>query len=128
MSASRGLAALRGLSRRGAAGVQPVRGGGGGPVPSGRVATEALPEQDEWIWDDGTFNPEPCMDVNNTVSTGTAAALLAGGFGVFYSVYKLAAYCDKPSFEPTVRREFPYDNLKEELGGDNGLESCVKYH
>lgn len=27
-----------------------------------------------------------------------------------------------------VPREFPYDNLKAELGGDNGLESCVKYH
>jgi len=27
-----------------------------------------------------------------------------------------------------VPREFPYDNLAEELGGDNGLESCVKHH
>jgi hypothetical protein len=27
-----------------------------------------------------------------------------------------------------VPREFPYDNLKEDLGGDNGVESCAKHH
>lgn len=33
-----------------------------------------------------------------------AAGLLAAGFGVFYTVYSLAKWADKPGFEPTVRR------------------------
>jgi len=101
--APRGVSALRGLSRRVVNSVAPVRGGGGGPVPCGRVATEALPEQDEYIWDDGTWNPEPCMDFNSTVSSSGAFWMLAGVMAGLHGLYRVAQYVDKPSFNPAER-------------------------
>uniref|UniRef100_A0A061R0H5 Nadh dehydrogenase n=1 Tax=Tetraselmis sp. GSL018 TaxID=582737 RepID=A0A061R0H5_9CHLO len=127
-SLARNLSGLQGLSRRVVSAAAPIRGGSGGPVPCGRVATEPLPEQDEWIWDDGTYNPEPCLDVNTTVSQASALWMLGTGMGLFYGVCKLAQHVDKPSWNPAAPRQFPYDNLSEELGGDNGLETCSKNH
>ena len=55
-----------------------------------------------------------------------AAALLAAGLGFFVGLYHFAGYLDKASTVPFAPRTYPYDNLKEELGGheDGGQPKC----
>tara|TARA_B100001758_G_scaffold243132_1_gene252446 strand:+ start:746 stop:925 length:180 start_codon:yes stop_codon:yes gene_type:complete len=50
------------------------------------------------------------------VKPAEAAAYLFGGLGVFYSIYSLAKVVDKPSTQPFADKQFPFDNLKTELG------------
>jgi len=42
------------------------------------------------IWDDGTANPEPCLDEFNLVSKQTALKWLVGGLSVFVAVGYMA--------------------------------------
>ncbi|KAI7845528.1 hypothetical protein COHA_000951 [Chlorella ohadii] len=78
----RGLAAL--ARRAGAARqLMVVRGGGGGPLAKPLPPSQALMEEDELIWDDGTANPEPCLDQFTQVSKYGALGWLLGGMSVF---------------------------------------------
>lgn len=112
-------ASLAGLSRRVMAShaLTPTRSGGGGPIALGRPASQPLTEEDELRWDDGTANPEYCLDQFNLVGRWEAVGMLAAGLGVFGLIGGAARYSDKASRMPYVPREYPYDGLKEELGG-----------
>ena len=78
-----------------------------------------LEENHELTWDAGDKFPEPCLDnlPPKIVGMNEAAMLLAGGFGFFYSLISFAKYCDKASTVPFAPSQYPYDNLKTELGG-----------
>lgn len=79
---TRGLAALArraGQARQ----IMAVRGGGGGPLARPQPPTQALMEEDELIWDDGTANPEPCLDQFTLVGKYEALGWLLGGFSIF---------------------------------------------
>ncbi|DBA67864.1 TPA: hypothetical protein ACH3X2_014208 [Trebouxia sp. C0005] len=95
----------------------PVRSGGGGPIALGKPAAQPLTEEDELRWDDGTAHPEYCLDQFNLVGRWEAFGMLAAGLGVFGLVAGAASYNNKASRMPYVPREYPFDNLKEELGG-----------
>ncbi len=85
------------------------------PLPS---SSPQLPEESELTWDCGDAYPEPALDVvpPHIVKPAEAAAYLFGGLGVFYSIYSLAKVVDKPSTQPFADKQFPFDNLKTELG------------
>ncbi|DBB03548.1 TPA: hypothetical protein ACH3X3_010891 [Trebouxia sp. C0006] len=112
-------ATMAGLSRRVMASqvMAPVRSGGGGPIALGKPAAQPLTEEDELRWDDGTAHPEYCLDQFNLVGRWEAVGMLAAGLGIFGLVAGAASYNNKASRMPYVPREYPYDNLKEELGG-----------
>jgi len=42
--------------------------------------------------------------------------MFLGGCSFFYGVWKYVEWADKPSHQPYANREFPFDNLKIELG------------
>ena len=48
---------------------------------------------------------------------GQAASWLAAGFGVFGLIAFAAKLNDKQSKTPFTPREYPFDNLRVELGG-----------
>ena len=87
-----------------------------------------IPEEAELTWDIGDGNPESALDKvpENVLSKRGAAALLAAGLGFFVGLYHFAGYLDKASTVPFAPRTYPYDNLKEELGGheDGGQPKC----
>jgi hypothetical protein len=119
--ASRSLAKLLGRrlvqDRMAAAGA--MRAGMGLPVGTGVPPRHQLPESDELTWDDGTPHPEPCPDIIAPhISDTGALGLLLTGMGLFLSIGLLAAYNDKASRIPWTPREYPYENLRVELGGD----------
>ena len=60
---------LRGPGRAWGTGLQARCGGGGGPVNLARPAAAELAEQDELTWEDGTAQPEPCLDEFNLLTT-----------------------------------------------------------
>ena len=62
-------ALLRGPGRAWGTGLQARCGGGGGPVNLARPAAAELAEQDELTWEDGTAQPEPCLDEFNLLTT-----------------------------------------------------------
>ncbi|KAK9812973.1 hypothetical protein WJX72_006731 [[Myrmecia] bisecta] len=111
---------MRGLARRANLALAPTRGGGGGPVALGRPVSQPLPEEDELLWDDGSAHPEWCLDSFDLVSKWEALGMLSAGFAVFGVVWGAAALNDKASKMPYAPREYPYDNLRTELGGDLG--------
>ncbi|CAM6095821.1 unnamed protein product [Calypogeia fissa] len=95
-----------------------LRGGSGLPVGFAPPPSEALPEDAELIWDDGSPNPEPCLDdVAPMVGKYEALGMLSAGLGFFALVGYLAAWNDKASKIPWTPREYPYDDLRVELGG-----------
>ncbi|KAH7276317.1 hypothetical protein KP509_39G002500 [Ceratopteris richardii] len=64
------------------------------------------------------MHPEFCIDVDNTVGKYEALAWLCGGLSFFGLVGALAVWNDKPSKMPYAPKEYPYDNLRVELGGE----------
>lgn len=62
------------------------------------------------MWDDGSANPEPCLDEFNLVTKWQAAGYLAGGLSFFVGLYQLVKFVDKPSQVPYAPREYPYAN------------------
>ncbi|GMH38660.1 hypothetical protein BSKO_06544 [Bryopsis sp. KO-2023] len=94
----------------------PVRGGGGGPVAREPIPTQALPESDDFIWYDGTANPEGVLDKTDIVTSNQALGALTLGFCGFAAI-GVAGYLYNPvSRSPFIPKEFPYDNLKVEMG------------
>jgi len=89
----------------------------------GRPIDHPLPEQDELLWDDGSAQPEYCLDQFPLISKWEALAYLGGGFAFFGLVGLAAKYNNKASKKPYTPREFPFDNLKEELGGGFGPQA-----
>lgn len=83
----------------------------------GRPPTQPLTEEDELVWDDGTAHPEYCLDEFKLVGKWEAFGMLWAGLGFFGLLAAAARYNDKASRIPYVPREYPFDGLKEELGG-----------
>ncbi|KAL2634054.1 hypothetical protein R1flu_005533 [Riccia fluitans] len=78
-----------------------------------------LDENEELIWDDGSPTPEPCLDdVAPMVGKYEDLAMLSASLGFFTFVGYLAKWNDKASRIPWTPREYPYDNLRVELGGE----------
>ncbi|KAK9909021.1 hypothetical protein WJX75_006131 [Coccomyxa subellipsoidea] len=86
----------------------------------GRPIDQALPEHDELLWDDGSGQPEHCLDQFPMVPKYEALGFLLGGLGFYFLLGQLARFNDKASKKPYVDREYPYDNLKAEMGGPFG--------
>ena len=89
------------------------------PVPMPR---QPLSEDDELLWSDGTA-PEASLDrFDHIIHPGRAlallltalAVLLGGGIG-------LISLSDPANRQPTQPQVFPYDNLRVERGGPNGV-------
>lgn len=78
--------------------------------------TQPLAEEDELTWDDGSVNPERCLDEFHLFTKYQALGSLCAGLGVFGLVGLAATINDKPSKMPYTPKQFPYDNLKAELG------------
>lgn len=89
----------------------------------GRPIDHALPEQDELLWDDGSAQPEYCLDQFPLISKWEALGYLAGGFAFFGVIGLAAKYNDKSHNKPFTPKEFPFDDLKEELGGGFGPQA-----
>ncbi|KAI5655684.1 hypothetical protein M9H77_32871 [Catharanthus roseus] len=96
-----------------------LRSGMGLPVGKHIVPDKPLPVNDELVWDNGTPFPEPCIDrIADTVGKYEALAWWASGLGFFVTLGLLARWNDKASKIPYVPKVYPYDNLREELGGE----------
>eukprot|EP00242_Pyramimonas_sp_CCMP2087_P018521 CAMPEP_0198206862 /NCGR_PEP_ID=MMETSP1445-20131203/10389_1 /TAXON_ID=36898 /ORGANISM="Pyramimonas sp., Strain CCMP2087" /LENGTH=121 /DNA_ID=CAMNT_0043879717 /DNA_START=138 /DNA_END=503 /DNA_ORIENTATION=- len=95
------------------------RAGMGQPMPKMEPFTTKLKEQDELLWDDASgFYNEECLDNwTHLVTKWEALAMWATGLSLFGVVAYAAKINDKKSWCPHVPKEFPFDNLKEELGG-----------
>lgn len=89
------------------------------PTPASSLPPQLSPE-DELNWDDGTANPEYCVDRWDDVGKYTALKWLAGGFGLFAAAGVLAARADKRATIPFAPRDYPFDSLKAELAGSKG--------
>jgi hypothetical protein len=77
-----------------------------------------MPEEAELTWDDGSKHPEPAIDdPAPQLSSAQAAKWLGMGFGVFGLIAGAAVLNDKASKVPWTPREYPFDNLRVELGG-----------
>ncbi|KAG0555131.1 hypothetical protein M758_12G149300 [Ceratodon purpureus] len=117
MSAAKGMTAL--FRRGNMASAMRLRGGAGMPVGVMEAPSAPLPENAELIWDDGSPFPEPCLDnVAPMVGKFEALAWVTGGMGLFAGIAGLAAWSDKASRIPFAPREYPYDDLRVELGKD----------
>lgn len=88
--------------------------------PNLRTSYQLAPE-DELNWDDGTANPEYCVDRWDDVGKYQALKWLLGGLGVFGGALTLASVLDKRSEIPFTPREYPFDSLKKELNGSKGV-------
>jgi hypothetical protein len=88
--------------------------------PNIRTSYQLAPE-DELNWDDGTANPEYCVDRWDDVGKYQALKWLLGGLGVFGGALTLASVLDKRSEIPFAPREYPFDSLKKELNGSKGV-------
>ncbi|KAI3437646.1 hypothetical protein D9Q98_000097 [Chlorella vulgaris] len=99
-----GLAAL---ARRAANSQQALvkRGGGGGPLAKPLPPSQALMEEDELIWDDGTANPEPCLDQFTLVSKYGALGWLAGGLSIFVGLGSWAAWSAPEKRVPWAQKD-----------------------
>ena len=82
---------------------------------------QPLAPEDELNWDDGTANPEYCVDRWDDVGKYQALRWLAGGLGVFGGALTLASVLDKRSTIPFAPRDYPFDSLKKELNGSKGV-------
>eukprot|EP00245_Coleochaete_scutata_P014224 TRINITY_DN59_c0_g2_i1.p1 TRINITY_DN59_c0_g2~~TRINITY_DN59_c0_g2_i1.p1 ORF type:complete len:123 (+),score=29.84 TRINITY_DN59_c0_g2_i1:461-829(+) len=96
-----------------------VRGGAGMPVGTSPAPTAPLPETEELTWDDGTPYPDDCIDnwaPMFTKEEGLTYLLMGlSGFGLLAGA---AAFNNKAARIPWTPREYPYDNLRVELGGE----------
>eukprot|EP00884_Botryococcus_braunii_P011122 jgi/Botrbrau1/2000/Bobra.0052s0041.1 len=99
---------------------QTIRGGGGGPVPFRGPANAPLPEEAELLWEDGSAYPEFCLDQFTLWSEGQALGALLGALGFFVGLGVWASWDNKAARVPFAPRDYPYDNLSEELGGKGG--------
>lgn len=85
------------------------------------MAREALPAkevpaEDDYIWYDGTANPEPVLDRFDLVTSTQALGALCMGFAAFATVGVCGYLYNPTSRAPWIPKEFPYDNLKVEMG------------
>eukprot|EP00850_Spirogloea_muscicola_P024914 SM001758S03108 [mRNA] locus=s1758:1102:1966:- [translate_table: standard] len=90
-------------------------------MPLGRspLPSQPLPENAELTWDDGTPNPEPCLDhVAPMVGSYEGLAYLGAGLGFFVLLGYAAAYNDKASRVPWTPKRFPQDNGSVEEEGE----------
>lgn len=85
------------------------------------VVSFQLAPQDELNWDDGSANPEYCVDRWDDVGKYQALKWLLGGLGVFGGALTLATVLDKRSTIPFAPRDYPFDSLKSELNGSKGV-------
>ena len=95
-----------------------ARGAGGGPIDYRESHADGpLKEEDELWWTDASKVGEPALDNwAPTLTDGQALAYWTGGLAFLYGVYQLAVFRDKASRVPWAPREFPYDDLKAEMG------------
>eukprot|EP00238_Polyblepharides_amylifera_P009804 CAMPEP_0196581340 /NCGR_PEP_ID=MMETSP1081-20130531/33705_1 /TAXON_ID=36882 /ORGANISM="Pyramimonas amylifera, Strain CCMP720" /LENGTH=141 /DNA_ID=CAMNT_0041901541 /DNA_START=68 /DNA_END=493 /DNA_ORIENTATION=- len=95
------------------------RAGMGEPLPVSKPIDYELVEEDELLWDDGSgFYNEECLDKWSTlIDKYTALMMLTGALSGFGALAYAAKLNDKKSQLPFVPKQFPFDNLKEELGG-----------
>eukprot|EP00252_Welwitschia_mirabilis_P024439 TRINITY_DN7255_c0_g1_i1.p1 TRINITY_DN7255_c0_g1~~TRINITY_DN7255_c0_g1_i1.p1 ORF type:complete len:138 (-),score=9.91 TRINITY_DN7255_c0_g1_i1:206-619(-) len=102
-----------------------LRSGMGLPVGNSPPPDKPLHIQHELIWNDGSAFPEPVLDriAAPVVGKYEALAWCLGGLGFFGFVALLAVWNDKPSKVPWTPKEFPFDNLRVELGGDPNVSS-----
>ena len=70
-----------------------------------RRCDEQLVEQDELTWDDGSANPERCLDEFNMYTPGQALGMLVGAFGIMGAFAFGIKLRDKASHVPYVHRE-----------------------
>eukprot|EP00244_Chara_vulgaris_P010549 TRINITY_DN486_c0_g1_i4.p1 TRINITY_DN486_c0_g1~~TRINITY_DN486_c0_g1_i4.p1 ORF type:complete len:122 (+),score=18.52 TRINITY_DN486_c0_g1_i4:171-536(+) len=116
---SRALSLSLALGRRMSLRWAVIRGGGGLPVATASPPSKPLDENEELIWDDGTVNPEPALDeVAPMIGKYEALGYTSMGLGVFGLLITAAWYNDKASKMPYVPKEYPFDNLRVELGGE----------
>ncbi|KAK3285440.1 hypothetical protein CYMTET_6954, partial [Cymbomonas tetramitiformis] len=94
-----------------------ARGGGVGPLDYEPAPSSELPEEAELTWDNGGLNKEGCLDdMAPHIPKYQALAMLSGAIGGLCGIYQLAKYNDKASTVPFAARDYPFDNLKAELG------------
>ena len=86
-----------------------------------KTRKKQLAPEDELNWDDGTANPEYCVDRWDDVGKYQALKWLMGGLGVFGGALTLASVLDKRSTIPFAPRDYPFDSLKKELNGSKGV-------
>lgn len=68
------------------------------------------------IWDDGTANPEPCLDQFTLVSKYGALGMLLGGMGVFGVVGTWATWSAPEKRVPWVRARPARSNARRRCG------------
>ncbi|GHP12316.1 hypothetical protein PPROV_001104400 [Pycnococcus provasolii] len=95
------------------------RGAGGGAIDYRTSHADApLVEEDELWWTDASKAGEGALDLWAPTLTNTEAFTCFGlGLGFLYGSVKFFQYRDKASQVPWTPREFPFDNLKAEMGG-----------
>lgn len=57
------------------------------------------------IWDDGTANPEPCLDEYKFISTKDAIKWLLGGLSVFAGIIGTVSWMDPAKKDPYGRKQ-----------------------
>lgn len=70
---------------------------------------QPLHEEDELVWDDGTANPETCLDSFDLVTSNQALAFLTAGLSVFGLVGWAATRSAPEKRVPWVPKSFPMD-------------------
>ena len=83
-----------------------------------------LPEEHELIWDDGV-TPETCLDFDaQHVDTYSGLMQWVAGLGFFASLAAYMKYVRQPeALRAPAPREFPYNGLIVELGGNAPVET-----
>ena len=89
------------------------------PFPPYPTSLPQLAPEDELNWDDGTANPEYCVDRWDDVGKYQALRWLAGGFAVFGGALALTSASDKRSRIPFAPRDYPADVVA--LVGEKGV-------
>lgn len=77
-----------------------------------------LPEDHELLWDDGVA-PEMCVDFDLPHEDAyEGLGWFSVGIGIFVAYGLFVKFIWFPSIKPiAAKKEFPYDGLREELGG-----------
>jgi hypothetical protein len=85
--------------------------------PETPVPTAPLSEDDELMWDDAQA-PEPALDAYENIDEYSALKQLLGALlTVTTLAYGTFTIFDPSENNPAIRQEYPFDNLRKELGG-----------